>query len=165
MAQEIKQKIVLEGEKEYRDAIRDAQRTLKTLRSELKAETAEMGRNATEQQKNEAKVKSLKKQIQEQEKIVKANKAALEEVRQKYGDNAEAIAKYEQKLNESRTALANMKNELEGVGQGMKKVQGSAEMATVATKSVADTFENAITGAVDAMKEKLTRTKEKLFDK
>ena len=30
---------------------------------------------------------------------------------------------------------------------------------------VADTFENAITGAVDAMKEKLTRTKEKLFDK
>ena len=30
---------------------------------------------------------------------------------------------------------------------------------------VADTFENAVTGAVDAMKEKLTRTKEKLFDK
>lgn len=30
---------------------------------------------------------------------------------------------------------------------------------------VADTFENAVTGAVDAMKEKLTRTKEKLQDK
>ncbi len=30
---------------------------------------------------------------------------------------------------------------------------------------VADTFENAITGAVDAMKEKLTRTKERVFDK
>ena len=29
----------------------------------------------------------------------------------------------------------------------------------------ADTFENAVTGSVDAMKEKLTRTKEKLFDK
>lgn len=29
---------------------------------------------------------------------------------------------------------------------------------------VADTFENAITGCVDAMKEKLTRAKEKSFD-
>ena len=30
---------------------------------------------------------------------------------------------------------------------------------------VSDTFENAVTQAVDAMKEKLTRTKEKVFDK
>ena len=30
---------------------------------------------------------------------------------------------------------------------------------------VADTFENAVTQAVDAMKEKLTRTKERVFDK
>ena len=138
---EIKQKIVLDGEKQYRDAIRDAQRNLKTLRSELKAETAEMGANATAQQKNEAKVKSLKKQIQEQEKIVKANKDALAEVKQKYGDNADAVAKYEQKLNDSRTALANMKNELDSVGNSFKKVQGDANMATVASKSVADTLE------------------------
>ncbi|MBO6170382.1 MAG: HPF/RaiA family ribosome-associated protein [Bacteroidales bacterium] len=32
-------------------------------------------------------------------------------------------------------------------------------------EKIADTFENAVTGAVDAMKEKLTRAKEKLFDK
>lgn len=32
-------------------------------------------------------------------------------------------------------------------------------------EKTSDTFENAITGAVDAMKEKLTRTKEKVFDK
>ena len=138
---EIKQKIVLEGEKQYRDAIKDAQRNLKTLRSELKAETAELGRNATEQQKNEAKVKSLQKQIKEQEKIVKANREALEEVRQKYGDNADAIAKYEQKLNDSRTALANMKNELGSVGQSFKQVETNAAQTTVATKSVADSLE------------------------
>ena len=141
MAQDIKQKIVLEGEKEYRDSIRDAQRNLKTLRSELKAETAELGKNATEQQKAEVKAKSLKKQIEEQEKIVKANRDALEEVKTKYADNADAIAKYEQKLNESRTALANMKNELSGVGDGFKTLQGNAEMATVASKSVADSIE------------------------
>ncbi|MBO4455323.1 MAG: ribosome-associated translation inhibitor RaiA [Bacteroidales bacterium] len=32
-------------------------------------------------------------------------------------------------------------------------------------EKIADTFENAITGAVDAMKEKLTRVKERVFDK
>ena len=100
-AGEMKQKIVLEGEQQYKNAIKDAQRNLKTLRSELKAETAELGRNATEQEKAQKKVESLKKQIAEQEKIVKANKDALEEVRQKYADNADAIAQYERKLNDT----------------------------------------------------------------
>ena len=112
MAQDIKQKIVLEGEKEYNAAIKEAQRNLKTLKSELKAETAELGKNATAQQKAEVKAKSLQKQIAEQEKIVKANKAALEEARKEYGDNAEVVAKWEQKLNESRATLANMKNSI-----------------------------------------------------
>ena len=48
MAKEIKQRIVLEGETEYNAAIKEANRNLKTLRSELKAETAEMGRNASQ---------------------------------------------------------------------------------------------------------------------
>ena len=41
MADEIEQKIVLKGEKEYSAALKEANRNLKTLRSELKAETAE----------------------------------------------------------------------------------------------------------------------------
>ena len=138
MENDSKQKIVLEGEQQHKNAIKDAQRNLKTLRSELKAETAELGANATAQEKNAAKIKSLKAQIKEQEKIVKANKEALEEVKEKYADNADAIAKYEQKLNDSRTALANMKNELDSVGQSFSGVGANAAQATVATKSVAD---------------------------
>ena len=139
---DIKQRIVLEGEKEYSSSIKEAQRNLKTLRTELKAETAELGKNATEQQKAEVKTKNLQKQIAEQEKIVKANAKALQEVKEKYGDNADAVAKYEQKLNESRAALANMKNELEGTGDGFKSLKKDAEMATVAAKAVSDTIGN-----------------------
>ena len=138
MAKEIKQKIVLEGEQQYRQALRDAQRNLKTLRSELKAETAELGANATAQQKNEARLKSLKQQIKEQEQIVKTYRAALEEVKEKYSDNADEIAKWEQKLNDARTSLANMHNELQKVNSGLDNTKASADMATVATKSVAD---------------------------
>ena len=138
MAKEIKQKIVLDGEQEYNRAIKEAQRNLKTLRSELKAETAELGRNATEQQKAEAKAKSLQKQIAEQEKIVKTLKEALAEVKEKYGDNADEVAKWEQKLNAARTTLADMKNGLDGIGTGFQGMQANAAQATVATKSVAD---------------------------
>ena len=164
---EIRQKIVLEGEKEYRQALHDANRELKTLRSELKAETAELGRNATEQQKSEVKIKNLKKQIAEQEKIVKTYTEALAEVREKYADNQDEIAKWEQKLNNARTALANMRDGLNDVGQSFKDVKGNAEMGVVAANSFADAFgnlseigdgvssaiEGAFTGMVDVLKD------------
>ena len=147
---DIKQKIVLEGEQEYNRALKDARRNLKTLKSELKAETAELGANATAQQKNEARVKSLQKQIKEQEKIVNTYKKALDQVKEKYSDNEDAIQKWEVKLNYARESLAKMKNDLEGIGDEFKDVQGSAEMATVASKSVADTLErlSGIGGAI-----------------
>lgn len=134
----VKQRIELDGEKEYKKALDDAYRTLRVLKSELKAETAELGKNATAQEKNAVKMKSLQKQIAEQEKIVKTYKDTLDEVRKKYSDNQEEIAKWEQKLNNARTTLANMKNDLEGVGDGFKAIQTDAGMATVATKSAAD---------------------------
>lgn len=152
---EIKQKIVLEGEREYNQAIKEAQRNLKTLTSEMKAETAELKKNATEQQKAEAKAKSLKQQIAEQEKIVKTLKAALQEVREKYGDNADEVAKWEQKLNNARATLANMKNDLDDVGKGFQGINTDAAAATVATKSVADALGNigstgeSVSGAIE----------------
>lgn len=137
----IKQKIILEGEKEYKQALKDAQRELKTLRSELKAETAELGKNATEQEKNAVKAKNLQKQIAEQEKIVKTYTEALEEVKKKYGDNEEEVAKWEVKLNEARTALANMKNGLDDAGGSMKRTEADINTGITATKNLSDSFE------------------------
>lgn len=151
---QIKQKIVLEGEKEYSGAIKDAMRNLRTMRSELKAETAELGRNASEQQKAELRAKSLKKQIAEQEKIVASCRAALEEVRRKYGDNAEAMAKYEQKLNSARTYLANMRGELEDVSEAFGDVGTEAEQSLVESRSFAESLES-ISGAADSISEKI----------
>ena len=138
MAREIKQKIVLQGEKEYSAALREANRNLKTLQSELKAETAELGRNATEQQKAEVRTKNLRQQIAEQEKVVRTYQAALKEVRETYGDNEAAIASYEQKLNNARTALANMKNQLDDTGDSMKQVGTEAAATVTATNQVAE---------------------------
>lgn len=140
MANDIKSKIILDGEKQYSAALKDANRNLKTLRSELKAETAELGKNATAQQKAEVKTKSLQKQIKEQETVVKTLTDALDEVKEKYGDNADEVAKWETKLNNARTTLANMKNDLDGVGDGLAGIGRSSETAVIATKSVADSL-------------------------
>ena len=167
MAGEIKQKIVLEGEKEYSAQLKEANRNLKTLQSQLKAETAELGKNATAQQKAEVKAKSLQEQIKEQEKVVKTLQDALAEVREKYGDNEDAVAKWEQNLNGARTTLANMKNDLAGVGDGMQTVAADGNTAVTAANSLADSLERmsgiggaisgsletAFTGAVSAVKE------------
>ena len=138
MAKEIKQKIVLDGEKEYSAALKEANRNLKTLKSELKAETAEMGRNASEAEKSRIKRQNLRKQIAEQEKVVKTYRQALQEVREKYADNEDAIASWEQKLNSARATLGNMKKDLEGVGDSFKSVEQGSAAAVTATKSIAD---------------------------
>ena len=144
---DIRQKIVLEGEKEYSAALKEAQRNLKVLRSELKAETAELGKNATAQEKNEAKVKNLQKQIKEQEKVVRTYENALKEVKEKYGDNADAVAKWEVKLNEARATLGNMKSDLDNVGNSFKNVDSNAQMGVVAAKSFADSLQSIGTAA------------------
>ena len=142
MAKEIKQKIVLSGEKEYNQALKDAQRNLKTLQSALKAETAELGKNASEEDKARVKTASLTQQIAEQEKVVATLTTALDEVKEKYGDNETEIARWEQKLNNARATLAGMKNELESTGEGFQAAEKGAADAVTATKSFADSLKD-----------------------
>ena len=155
---EIKQRIVLEGEKEYNQAIREAQRNLKTLRSELKAETAELGSNATAQQKAETRARSLQKQIKEQEKVVKTLRDALQAAKEEYGDNQDVVQKWEQKLNDARTTLANMQSQLQGTGTSLRGIGTDAAAATIATKSVADAL-----GAIGSAGESVSDAIESIF--
>ncbi len=55
---------------------------------------------------------------------------------------------------------------LEDCKEGKKaKIQIVVPGDTLIIERVADTFENAVTACVDAMKEKMTRAKEKKYDK
>lgn len=141
----IKQRIELTGEKQYAAAVKDAGRQLKVLQSQLKAESAELGKNASEQQKNEVKAKSLTKQITEQEKIVETLQQALEQAKKEYGDNAEVVSKWEIKLNSARATLGGMRGDLESLssgfapaGDGFKKVAEEAGNGATATRSFAE---------------------------
>ncbi len=154
---EIKQTIRLSGEKEYNAALREAQRNLKTLRSELKAETAELGSNATAQQKNEARAQSLKAQIAEQEKVLETLKKALAEAKKDYGDNEDVVQKWEQKLNAARATLADMQNGLSDAENAMRGATGATAEGVTATKSFADALNQvasvgeSVSGAIESI--------------
>lgn len=176
--QKIAQRIELTGEKEYNAALKEARQNLRVLQSQLKAETAELGKNATAQEKNEVKTRNLQKQIKEQEKVVRAYEKALAASTEKYGESAEATAKWEVKLNDARTALANMKNGLNDVSEGMKQVQGSAQLGVIATHSLAESLgkvaeagsaisgaiEGAFSGTMDFVKDVISQVWESVVD-
>ncbi len=121
----IASKLQLDGEQQYKKALNDAYRSLRVLKSELKAETAELGRNATEQDKARAKMQSLQKQIAEQEKIVKTLEKALADSKKEYADNQEVQDKWAEKLNKAREALANMQNQMGACQDSLEKFGGS----------------------------------------
>lgn len=148
----ISSRLELDGEKEYKQALNDAYRTLRVLRSELKAETAELGRNASEQDKARKKSESLKKQIAEQEKVVATLSKALADSKKEYAENQEVQDKWEEKLNKARESLARMKNELNGTEDGLKKL-------STGMKAVNNETGNTIT-TVQTLKEGLTSVKD-----
>ena len=147
---EIKQTIRLDGEKEYSAALQSAQRNLRTLRSALKAETAELGANATAQQKSQVRAQSLQKQIAEQEKVVETLRKALAEAKDQYGDNEAVVAKWEQKLNEARATLANMQNDLTQTGNSFKQVGSDMAHAGAEGVTAAKSFADSIGSIGDA---------------
>lgn len=174
MAKEIKQKIVLEGEKEYSAKLKEANRNLKTLQSQMKAETAELGKNATAQDKASVKAKSFQEQIKEQEKIVKTLQDALKEVQEKYADNADEIARWEQKVNMARATLANMRNDLSSVGDAFGGIKEQTAEGVTATNSLAesigriasvgDSLSGAIEGIFSGMFDRLTSVASKTWE-
>ena len=124
---EVKTKLVLDGEKEYKAALNDAYRQLRILRSELKAESAELGKNATEQQKNATKAKNLKASITEQKKIVETLTKALEQSKRQYPGNVAAQEQWILKLNNARAALATMQDALKNATEGMEDLNDAAD--------------------------------------
>ena len=144
----IASKLQLDGEQQYKKALNDAYRSLRVLRSELQAETAELGRNASEQDKARAKMASLQKQIQQQQQIVKTLEKALADSKKEYADNAEVQDKWEEKLNKARATLADMQNALGDCEEGLSKFNDSM-------KETADSSGDAMQTVVsfnDAMK-------------
>lgn len=109
---EIKTSISLDGEKEFRDAVNDANRAMRVMNAELKAIGAEFGVTGDKQQFMTQKSNNLRQAIAQQEQIVNALSGAVSDSAQKYGDAARQTDVYRIRLNNATAALNRMKQEL-----------------------------------------------------
>lgn len=119
---QIKTKIAVEGEKEYRDACKGINTSLHEIGSEMNIVTAEFGRNATSTEALTAKQDVLKKQLAEQAEKAKAAEEALRKMRDAGIDPTDAAyQKMQTNLNNTNAEMIKTQKEIDNTAAGLKK--------------------------------------------
>lgn len=119
--EQIKSRIILEGEKEYRDACKGINTSLREIGSEMKLATAEFGDNAESIEALTRKQDNLQKQLDEQAKKAKAAEAALKKMREGGIDPTDpAYQKMQTNLNNTKAEMVKVQKELDDTSKKLK---------------------------------------------
>lgn len=142
----IKTRIEITGEKEYKDAIKDINKNLSLMGSEMKLAAAQFADNAKSVDALKAKQDILNKTYQEQVQKVKAAEQMLEKYKQQGEKGVDAARKMQIELNGFATAAAKTQNEL-------NRTNKELEEAEKAMKDLGDESDKAEDGTKDLNKE------------
>lgn len=142
----IKTRIEITGEKGYKDAIKDINKNLSLMGSEMKLAAAQFADNAKSVDALKAKQDILNKTYQEQVQKVKAAEQMLEKYKQQGEKGADAARKMQIELNGFATAAAKTQNEL-------NRTNKELEEAEKAMKDLGDESDKAEDGTKDLNKE------------
>jgi len=191
MAYDIGPKIGIEGETEFRKAIRDINNNMRTLGTEMKVVTSEFDKNDNSMEAVNAKNKVLNKQIDKQKEKLSELAEGLDQSSKKYGENNRVTEGWQQSVNKATADLNKMERELknntkslDGFGDeiddanskggkfsgilgnmknNLKKVGGSAAKAAVVGLKSVGVAMGAVTLAAGAMAIKLGKEVVKQF--
>lgn len=134
---QIKTTIAVEGEKEYKEACKGINTSLREIGSEMRLVSAEFEGNAKSTEALTAKQEVLKKQLSEQADKVKAAEDALRKMKEGGLDEANpAVQKMQTNLNNAKAEMVKTENQLNSVSKELKqsKVDWSA-VGDVVTKA------------------------------
>lgn len=120
-------RIVLEGEKEYRQAISNINKDMRVLSSELKAVSAEFSGNANSIEALTKKGEILKKQYDEQVKMIQTLNGALDKAKETYGENSNQVKNWQIKLNNAYAELAKLDGEIQNNNKYLEEAKASAD--------------------------------------
>lgn len=112
-------KISVEGESEYRKQMQNIIQQQKEYSSELNLVTAQLGKNATAQQKASSIASVLKKQIQNQESALSAQNTMLQKAITKWGDASKEASGFRTAINKTSAELATLKSRLSDAENGL----------------------------------------------
>lgn len=124
MANEIKNKIVLEGEAQYKKELADINRSLKEHKSALKAASAEMDGAEESMVAMYKQGDALERVIRDQKDALRLMENQLGKVEQAYGVSSREATELRTKINNMRTELAGSRSQL---SQFEKKMDDAAQ--------------------------------------
>ena len=150
MAVDIGPKIGIEGEKEFRDALKSMSTQLKTLDTEMKAVTSAFNANDSSQEKLSAQTDVLTRQLGLQEDKISESQKALDYARANYAENSNEVQRWQQALNNATADLNNTKKQLDDLSGGVDDVGESMDEAGKKTSVFADVLKGNL--VADAIK-------------
>ena len=112
--------IKLEGEKEYRAAIKQINSDLKVMASEMGKVTAEFGKNDKSAASLTSRNKVLTDQIEKQKEKIATLKGALEQSSSKYGETDKKTNDWRISLNKAEAELIKLEKELDDNEKALK---------------------------------------------
>ena len=120
--------IVLDGEKEYKDAIANVNRSMSEMRSEMKLVTAQFDGQANTIEALRKKHEVLKKEYEAQDTKVRTMTGALENAKKQYGENSKEASDWQIKINNATAELAKLDKELKQNDKYMEEAEKSTRV-------------------------------------
>lgn len=133
MAYDFGMKVGVDGESEYKRALREINASLKTLGTEAKLVASEFDAQDKSVAALTARNEVLNRQIEEQKNKVSMLENALQNARNTYGENSQQVQTWQQQLNNAKAALNNMERE---VKQNEAAIENTTDAEADGTKAV-----------------------------
>ncbi len=138
MKREIITTLALDGEKEFKKGLEDAQRQMRVLASESKSVTSAFGNNQGSLEALTAKNKLFTKQVEQQKEVVQALEKAVRDSAQMYGEADKKTDEWRIKLNNAQATLNKLHNELEDNEKQIKDATDAMQDMAKAEDAAAD---------------------------
>ena len=142
-------RIGIEGEKDFKNALRDINQAFKVLGSEMQLVTAQFEKNDKSIQAVSSRNVVLNREIEQQRDKISTLKAALENAASSFGENDKRTQNWQIALNKAQAELIGMERELKSNNDLLAKAAKEQEAAGRASGGMGDGLKQASTGFKD----------------
>lgn len=149
-------KVELQGESEYRKALKEITSNLKLVSSELKLTNTEFSNGDRSVKQAKTSYDSMNKTMQDQRAKVDELRETIKKMEQQYGSNNEKVKTFKTQLNEAETKLKDMENATDKSTKELKEMKEGFDDAGQGAVSFGDILKanvlgDVITGGIKAL--------------
>ena len=151
MANDVGIKLKIEGEKEYKQSLKNIIASQKEWESEIKAVDSALESEMDAEEKSRRKGELLEKQIESQEKKLGLMKEQLEKVEAAYGKDSREAAQMRTNINNATTALNRMRGESQKLTPKLKTIGDTMQKAGKKMQAVGDKLNKYVAAPLGAL--------------